>query len=108
MWRGLGIGQASDNLLLISLGQVWVHGQAHDLSSQLLGDRGTVGAAEMCVGRLFVERHRVVHSGGDAGGVQAGLEDVAVLDPEGVLGEDAGAVVLWPGKELKMISHGRG
>lgn len=76
-----------------------MHGQAHDLSGQLPGDRGTVGAAEMGVGRLFVERHRVMHGGGDTGGVQAGLEGIAVLDPEGVLGEDAGAVVLGPGKD---------
>ena len=40
-----------------------------------------------------------MNGGGDAGGVQAGLEGVAVLDPQGVLGEDAGAVVLGPGKD---------
>ena len=84
-----------------------MHGQAHDLTGQLLRDRGAVGAAKMGVGRLLIEGYRVVHGGGDAGGVQAGLEGVAVLDPEGVLGEDAGAIVLGPGEELKMISHGR-
>ncbi len=76
-----------------------MHGQAHHIMGQLLGDRGAIGAAEMGVGRLLVQRHRVVHGGGDAGGVQAGLEGVAVLDPEGVLGEDAGAVVLGPGED---------
>lgn len=78
-----------------------MHGQAHHLSGQLLGDRGAVGAAEVGVGRLFVERHRVVHGGGEAGVMQAGLEGVAILDPEGVLGEDAGAVVLEPGRGRK-------
>ena len=80
-----------------------MHGQAHDLAGHLPGDRGAVGAAPMGVGRLFVEGHRVVDGGGDAGGLQPGLEGVAVRDAQGELGEDAGAVCLGPGKR---IGHG--
>ena len=107
-WISLACGDGADDQVLIGRAKVRVHGQAHDLTGNLLGHRGAVGAAEMGVGRLFVERHRVMHGGGDAGLVQTGLEGVAILDPEGVLGEDAGAVFLGPGEELKMISHGRG
>ena len=57
----------------------------------------------MGVGRLFVEGHRVVDGGGDAGGLQPGLEGGAVRDAQGVLGEDAGAVWFGPGKR---IGHG--
>jgi len=50
----------------------------------------------MRVGWLFVERHRVVHGGGDAGGVQPDLKRVAVLDQNAVLSEDACAVCFRP------------
>ncbi len=80
-----------------------MHGQAHDLAGHLPGHRGAVRAAQVGVGRLFVEGHRVMDGGGDAGGLEPGLEGVAVRDAQGVLGEDAGAVGLGPGKRF---SHG--
>ena len=49
-----------------------MHGQAHDLAGHPPGDWGAVRAAEVGVGRLFVQGHRVVDGGWDAGGVQAG------------------------------------
>ena len=61
----------------------------------------------MGVGRLFVEGHRVVDGGGDAGGLQPGLEGGAVRDAQGVLGEDAGAVGLGPGEELEGFAQRR-
>ena len=44
-----------------------------------------------------------VDGGGDAGGLEPGLEGVTVRDAQGELGEDAGAVGLGPGKRF---SHG--
>lgn len=75
-----------------------MHGQAHDLAGHLPGDRGAVGAAQVSVGRLFVQGHRVVDGGRNASGLQLGLPGVAVLISQSVLGEDAGAVGLGPGQ----------
>ena len=41
-----------------------------------------------------------VDGGGDAGGLEPGLEGVTVRDAQGELGEDAGAVGLGPGKRF--------
>ena len=84
-----------------------MHGEADDLAGYLPGHRGAVRAAEVCVGRLFVEGYRVMDGGGDAGGLQPGLEGVAVRDAQGVLGEDAGAVWLGPGEELEGFAQRR-
>lgn len=46
----------------------------------------------MGVGGLLVERDRVVNGGGDASGLELGLQGGAIVDLDGVLGEDAGAV----------------
>ena len=46
----------------------------------------------MGVGGLQVERDRVVDGGGYAGGMEPGLQGVAAVDLDSVLGEDAGAV----------------
>ena len=42
--------------------------------------------------------------GGDAGGLQPGLEGVAVQDAQGLLGEDAGAVGIWPRKGAERVA----
>ncbi len=94
----------SVGMVLVGFLQVGVHGQAYDLRGHLLGCRGVVGAAQVSVGRLFVERHRVVDGGGDAGGLQPGLEGVAVQDAQGLLGEDAGAVGIWPRKGAERVA----
>ena len=90
--------ECGEDAVLVRLAQIRVHGQAHDLAGELLGDGGAVGAAQVGVGRLFVEGRRVVDGGGDAGGVHLGLPGVAVLNSHSVLGEDAGAVGLGPGR----------
>ena len=99
--------ECGDDAVLVRFAQIRVHGQAHDLAGELLGDGGAVGAAQVDVGRLFVEGHRVVDGGGDAGGVQLGLPGIAVRDAQGVLGEDAGAVCFWPGEELEGFAQRR-
>ena len=81
-----------------------MHGEADDLAGYLPGDRGAVGAAEVGVGWLFVEGYRVMDGGGDAGGLQPGLEGVAVQDAQGLLGEDAGAVGIWPRKGAERVA----
>ena len=48
----------------------------------------------MLVGGLLVQRHGVMHGGGDAGIGQALLDRFAFGHHNGVLGKDAGA--LWP------------
>lgn len=45
-------------------------------------------------GGLLIQRNRVMHHSGDAGGFQLFLQRFAVLDPNGVLGVDAGVMGL--------------
>ena len=47
--------------------------------------------------------------GGDTGGLEPGLglEGVVILDAQGVLGEDAGAVGLRPGEDLEGLVQSR-
>lgn len=70
------------------------HGQAHHPFSQLLGHRRAVWAAEVFVSRLLVQRHGVVHRGGNARFGQELLQRFALGHHDGILGIDAGA--LWP------------
>ena len=46
----------------------------------------------MDIGGLLVERDRIVDGGGDADGLEFGLQGGAVVNEHGVLGEDAGTV----------------
>ena len=90
--------------------QIWLHRQAHQLACHLPGDRGAVRAELVGVCRLFVGGHRVVgRRWGDIGGLEPGLglEGVVILDAQGVLGEDAGAVGLRPGEDLEGLVQSR-
>jgi hypothetical protein len=55
---------------------------------------------------LLIERDRVMHGRRDAGVGELGLQCFAVLDQDGVLGEDTGAVGLGPWKRFSMDLHG--
>jgi len=54
--------QGCDDALLVGFAQVRVHGQAHDLAGNGLDNRGTLGAAQVSVGGLLVERHLIINS----------------------------------------------
>lgn len=75
---------------LFCLTQIRMHRQTNDLL------RGFITLWQLHVGishgGLFVQRNRVVHGGGDAGGFEFFLHLFAVLHADGVLGVDAGVV----------------
>lgn len=74
-----------------------MHRQTDHVLSDLGGNRGALRTAEVRIGRLLIQRDRIVHGGGNALLLEPSLKLIAVLDQEGVLGKDAGAVWLGPG-----------
>ena len=76
-----GVGDA----VLVGFGEVRVHGKAHDPTGDVPCHRRAVGTAEVGIGRLRVERDRVMHGCRDAGVGELGLQCLAVLDQDAVM-----------------------
>jgi hypothetical protein len=73
--------------LLLLRGQLREHGHGDNLGSNSLGNGEVAGfVAEGGVGRLQVQRDRVVDAGSDAGGVEVADEAVDASEQPAVLG----------------------
>ena len=79
--------------------QVWVHGEAEALAGDLLGDREVAGlVAEPGEYRLEVQGDGVVADGRDLGGLEGGLQGVALRGEDRVLGVDGGVPLAKAGE----------
>src|SRR5215472_3373910 len=72
------------------VGELWVDRQAQDLRGGALGDAeaGWTASEAAAIGRLPVDRHRIVDPGRDAGGPEAVAQRIPLGNPDYILVED--------------------